>query len=181
MKEFEYNNLNNFIAGWYIDPMLCDDIVNKAENTPQLFSPGDRPYTNVDLHQLDQSLFERYINEMQSVVENYKKLYPLCSERTYDWRMTFPRVQRYEPGKYYNELHCENDGAPEYRSRHLVYMTYLNDIEEGGGTEFVSQNIVSPAKKGLTLVWPSTWTHHHRGVVANHNIKYIITGWFNFV
>ena len=36
------------------------------------------------------------------------------------------------------------------------------------------------AKKGLTLIWPATWTHTHRGIVSNDKEKYIVTGWYSF-
>ena len=35
-------------------------------------------------------------------------------------------------------------------------------------------------KKGLTLIWPSEWTHAHKGSVLHANDKYIITGWMHF-
>jgi hypothetical protein len=58
-------------------------------------------------------------------------------------------------------------------------MTYLNDVEDGG-TEFKYQNIISPAKKGLTLLWPVDWTHTHKGQISKTKEKYIITGWLSF-
>jgi hypothetical protein len=59
-------------------------------------------------------------------------------------------------------------------------MTYLNDVFEGGETEFYYQNIKVNARKGLTLVWPADWTHTHRGLVSNTQEKYIVTGWLNY-
>jgi hypothetical protein len=41
-------------------------------------------------------------------------------------------------------------------------MTYLNAVEDGGGTEFFHQNLVVQPRKGLTLVWPADWTFMHR-------------------
>jgi hypothetical protein len=58
-------------------------------------------------------------------------------------------------------------------------MTYLNDVPNGG-TEFYYQGLKSPAKKGLTLIWPADWTHTHRGIVDDKNEKYIVTGWYNY-
>jgi hypothetical protein len=58
-------------------------------------------------------------------------------------------------------------------------MTYLNDVNDGG-TEFLYQKITSPAKKGLTLIWPADWTHTHRGQISKTKEKSIITGWFNY-
>ena len=63
-------------------------------------------------------------------------------------------------------------------SRALVYMTYLNDVSNGG-TEFLYQEFKTEARKGLTLIWPAEWTHTHKGIVSPDKEKYIITGWFN--
>ena len=58
-------------------------------------------------------------------------------------------------------------------------MTYLNDVPDGGGTEFAYYpELKVNAKKGLTLLWPTDFTHTHRGVISQHE-KYIITGWFH--
>ncbi len=59
-------------------------------------------------------------------------------------------------------------------------MTYLNDVPDGG-TNFKYQNITSPAKKGLTLFWPSDFTHIHKGQISETSEKYIITGWLNIL
>ena len=56
-------------------------------------------------------------------------------------------------------------------------MTYLNDVEDGG-TEFYYQKLKTKAKKGLTLIWPTDFTHTHRGIVSKTKEKYIVTGWF---
>ena len=58
-------------------------------------------------------------------------------------------------------------------------MTYLNDIPDGGGTEFkFYPDVKIQAKKGLSLIWPTDFTHTHRGVVSEYE-KYIVTGWVN--
>ena len=61
----------------------------------------------------------------------------------------------------------------------LVWMTYLNDVDDGG-TEFENQKFSSPAKKGLTLFWPADWTYTHRGIISYTKEKYIVTGWFSY-
>ena len=60
-------------------------------------------------------------------------------------------------------------------------MTYLNDVEDGGGTEFKYQGLRHNAKKGKTLIWPSDFTHTHRGQKSPTQEKYIATSWFNHV
>lgn len=45
-------------------------------------------------------------------------------------------------------------------------MTYLNDVNDGGGTHFTYQNETINARKGRTLIWPTDFTHSHHGVVS---------------
>ena len=56
-------------------------------------------------------------------------------------------------------------------------MTYLNDVEDGG-TDFLYQNIQTKAEKGLTLIWPSIFTHTHKGIISPTKEKQIVTGWY---
>jgi hypothetical protein len=60
-------------------------------------------------------------------------------------------------------------------------MTYLNTVTDGGETEFFWQKIKVKPEKGLTLIWPSDFTHTHRGIPSPSQKKYIVTGWFNIL
>ena len=180
MRSFKDNNLNNFIAGWYIDTDLCDLIVTRSENNLNEFSAGVKEYTDCYLQTFNKQMHTQYCEQLVQVIEEYKKLYPYCYKDMHVWGWTPPRIQRYDPNKAYRDIHCENNGLGIYQNRHLAYMTYLNDVKVGGGTEFVQQGVTTNAEKGLTLIWPAGWTHHHRGVVAPQEVKYIITGWMCF-
>jgi hypothetical protein len=57
---------------------------------------------------------------------------------------------------------------------------YLNNVKKAG-TEFKYQGIKTECKKGLTLIWPSAFTHTHRGIINKKNEKYIITGWYSYI
>jgi hypothetical protein len=89
--------------------------------------------------------------------------------------------------KYYNEncggyhsFHCEA-GNIKSSDRVTTYMLYLNDVEEGGETEFLSQKVRIKPKKGTVVIWPAYFTHGHRGnVVLSEEDKYILTGWYIF-
>lgn len=91
-------------------------------------------------------------------------------------------LQYYPPSGGYKVYHTERTGKGEPEgSRHLVFMTYLNDVTDAGGTQFYHQNVTVQPVKGLTLIWPADWTHTHRGVASPTQEKAIITGWFNFL
>ena len=83
-----------------------------------------------------------------------------------------------KPGEGFLKFHFENQ-YPKLHTRHLVFMTYLNNVDKGGETEFLYQNVKFKPKKGLTLIWPTDWTHTHRGCPCKKT-KYIITGWYGF-
>ena len=180
MKAHSVNEQNNFMGGWYIDPAVCDEIVAKGENHPNVFSAGVKEYRDCDLQSFDPVLYKKYCEQLFKALEAYKELYPLCYKYLRMWGLTQPRIQRYDPGAAYRIEHCENNGEGFVLTRHLAYMTYLNDIKDGGGTEFIHQGVTTDAETGLTLFWPAGWTHYHRGVVSETETKYIITGWCCF-
>ena len=62
---------------------------------------------------------------------------------------------------------------------HPYKLSYLNNNPDGC-TYFKYQQIKTPAEKGLTLIWPSDFTHTHKGEISNKEEKYIITGWLGF-
>ena len=87
-----------------------------------------------------------------------------------------PQIQHYKPGEGYHKWHI--DGAQMNScDRAMVYMTYLNDVTEGGGTMFYHQNVTTKAVKGKTLIFPAGYTHLHKGEISKTQHKYIITGW----
>ena len=182
MLEHWINKKNNFISGWFISKKTCLDLITQAEK--ENWHTGDRNYTDVYLRDMsDKTFATNYLNEVFKVCEMYTKLYPSSYKVTKEFNIdpNTLRVQKYLPGLGYTDLHCENNGVLETANRHLAIMTYLNSIEDGGGTEFPNQEIKLDAEQGLTVVWPTQWTHLHRGIIAPNETKYIVTGWLNFL
>ena len=87
-----------------------------------------------------------------------------------------PQIQWYKPEEGYYEWHI--DGAQrDTCDRAMVYMTYLNDIDDGGGTMFYHQDMTVKPKKGKTVIFPAAYTHLHKGEISNTQDKFILTGW----
>ena len=93
-------------------------------------------------------------------------------------------AQRYTAGEGgYPYWHSENypqQGSVEPLHRNLLFMFYLNDVEEGGETEFYYQKEKIKPKAGRMVIAPSGFTHTHRGNVPVSNDKYILTSWVLF-
>ena len=81
------------------------------------------------------------------------------------------------------EYHYEQQSDDiQSQGRILTFMYYLNDIEEGGETEFVYQDRLKiKPTTGTLLIWPAGFTHTHRALpILNDEPKYLITGWIMF-
>lgn len=88
------------------------------------------------------------------------------------------KFQRTIPGGGYHMWHYEN-GSYECAARELTWMIYLNDVDEGGETEFVHQPRRIKPTKGTVVIFPAAYTHTHRGgLLLGEQDKYIVTGWY---
>jgi prolyl 4-hydroxylase len=128
----------------------------------------------------DEYGLERYYAELQRCLQQYLELHPLLKQVGVFRVIESPSIQHYRPGGGFKMPHFERAGYAT-ATRMLVWMTYLNDVSDGGGTRFVYQKHTFEAKKGRTLIWPPDFTHTHVGVVSPTEHKYIITGWMNYV
>lgn len=90
-------------------------------------------------------------------------------------------LQKYLQGSggyhhWHSEIYPQNASC-ETLHRVLLWMFYLNDVEEGGETEFLYQGRKVAPKKGRLVIAPAGFTHTHRGNVAKSCDKYIATSW----
>ena len=90
------------------------------------------------------------------------------------------KFQKTTSGGGYHTWHCEQESG-YMASRVLVYMFYLNSLNEqdGGETEFMYQKLRITPKENTLMIWPAAFTHTHRGnMILSDASKYILTGWF---
>ena len=90
------------------------------------------------------------------------------------------KIHHVKPHEGYHSFHAEVGGT-ESSNRYLVWLCYLNDVEEGGETEFLYQGLKIKPETGKMLIWPAQWTHIHRGNPIYKGEKYYATGWFNYI
>ena len=131
-------------------------------------------------HQIALPHIQEYMQALQGVLDDYIQRFPFCN--TSRFQIVEPlSMQSYPKGGGFKEWHTERlNSLPGTAFRHLVFMTYLNDVPDGG-TEWYHQDKYVDAKKGYTVIWPADWTHFHRGRVSKEHEKKIITGWFAYV
>jgi hypothetical protein len=188
------NKLNNFISGWYMNKKVCTDLINYFKNSPsQRVGRLVLKHGKIGINKkqkLSTDLFIspsnqgkeviKYNKELGEVLYKYKKQYKYCSLHQANWQITEGyNIQRYKPGEGYFKLHYERTG-PSTSLRHLTFMTYLNNVNDGGETEFIYQKLKVKPETGLTLIWGSDWNFTHRGITSKTETKYITTGWYNY-
>ncbi|MBE0366774.1 2OG-Fe(II) oxygenase [Pseudoalteromonas sp. MMG013] len=100
------------------------------------------------------------------------------------FRLGSIQAQKYDINKggypYWHSEVYPQLGHNEALHRVLLFMFYLNDVEEGGETEFVYQNKKIAPVKGSMVIAPGYFTHTHRGNKPISNDKYILTSWVLF-
>ena len=116
-----------------------------------------------------------FINCLINGIEKYAQEYPFLDAIPQTQIFYGFKIQKYNPDECYSVLHCESMGAN--LDRVLAWMIYLNDVTEGGETEFPSQDKKFQPRCGDVLFWPAHFTHPHRGIVSKTQVKYIVTGW----
>ena len=110
--------------------------------------------------------------------KDYSKKYSTLS--SYGNRTIFEyKIQKTEPTKGYHSWHCE-DTSRIASNRIGVYLLYLNDIEDGGETEFLYLSKRIKPKMGKLLIFPPNYPWTHRGNPPLSGSKYIMTGWIEF-
>ncbi|RMH47309.1 MAG: 2OG-Fe(II) oxygenase [Gammaproteobacteria bacterium] len=100
------------------------------------------------------------------------------------YRFGYLNVQKYTKNHGgYPHWHSEiypQDQSCESLHRVLLFMYYLNDVSEGGETEFFYQKKKIPPTQGTLVIAPADFTHTHRGNTPVSNDKYIVTSWILF-
>lgn len=178
----------NFIFTDYIEDLsLCDKIIDyfhKTENKMKggtglgLINENVKKSTDASLLE-NHDLSKQYMDQLKKITDKYIEKYTFSNYYNPFNLQNSINIQHYKPTEGYYGWHTERVGAAEPGVfRHLVYMTYLNDVTDDGETEFYYQQIKIQPKRGLTVIWPADWTHTHRGIASQTQDKYIVTGWY---
>ena len=186
MDKFIYlikNNLENEFCQELINKFNSDKnkypgitssgFVNKnVKNTTDLILTDD---WNIEDNILNSSLnkgLQLYFNHISKKINSTN--INIFSKK-YKIKDTGYKIQKYNCNEgyynYHNDFQYTNIGV-----RVITFIWYLNDIEEGGETEFIDGTIIKP-ERGSLLLFPSDWTYMHKGNMPLSSDKYICNGW----
>lgn len=184
----------NFIGAWDLpDKNLCKKIIEFFENNKELQRKGststgvnekikkttDITIDPILLNEKKYLIFNEYFEQLNECFKDYNNQFPFLKTFLKKIHIGHFNLQKYLPGDHFSKLHSERTDLANLH-RIFAWMTYLNDVEDGGTTDFDYFNLKIKPECGKTLIWPSEWTHAHTGSVLKSGEKYIITGWMHF-
>ena len=151
------------------------DIITKDTTDCNIISSSARilewqPIICILIKELEANL-QNYIEKLETTL--HLSLNDIYKSKAID---TF-LIHKYEKGKgkflYHNDFYIDRDRG---KYRILNYMWYLNDVIDGGETEFFGYYKIKP-QKGKMIIFPSEWFFPHCGKMPISDDKYVITGW----
>jgi len=189
------NKSPNFIGSWNIEnDKLCNEIIKFFEENksmqrvgitatgydPKLKKTTDMAIQPSDLKNKKYSLFNSYFNLLKDCFLDYRNQYPFLKHKFFSkTHIGNFNVQKYNSGDHFSHLHSERVSVDSLH-RLFAWMTYLNNVDDSGTTNFEYYDIKVKPEIGKTLIWPAEWTHAHTGSILKSGTKYIITGWIQF-
>jgi hypothetical protein len=187
-------SIENFIGVYdnYVPKEVCKEIINYFENKKKFNLAFDRIISenSGSLEKKDKTVFLNF-DSVEEWFESFKPLfvnfdvalkhYVVNSglEKTLDSSLKYTtiRIQKTLPGEGYHIWHVEKAANLGYINRILAFTIYLNDVENGGETEFLYQSQRVKPVTGRIVIWPSGFPYVHRGNPPLKGEKYIITSW----
>jgi len=124
-------------------------------------------------------------SELKSLIFNFDQAFKhyikeTGAEGAYDnneFHYTQLKLQKTLPTEGYHVWHIEHNLGFYNEPRAFAYSIYLNDIEEGGETEFLHFSKRVKPKTGRIVIWPAAFPYLHRGNPPLLGEKYILTSW----
>lgn len=188
-------NINNFIGVYdnYITKEECNNAIKLYEDQNKFNNTINRigsERTSI-LHKQDQQFFAAPNNidvwweSLRSMMLNYTLAWDHYCKNTgaknayddLDFHFTSLKIQKTLPTEGYHLWHIEHCRGYENEARAFVFSIYLNDVEEGGETEFLHFSRRVKPKTGRIVIWPAGFPYLHRGNPPLSGEKYILTSW----
>jgi len=169
-----------------LDPADCRAVIERFDADERksrgaVYRPGhvrtqqEAIKSSWDLEILDQGdwrpIFRAIHPRIQACIQHYLSRSPIL--QSFDLQVTGYKIQMYPRGEGYFRWHADSIGAG-VQSRQVAMILYLNDVAEGGETEFFHQGIKVAPRAGQLLLFPAGWNYMHRGQVPVSHDKYIV-------
>lgn len=156
------------------------DISDMSICSPEFFYDGSHGY-QADFYDQTMEMASTFISNFWNVAyKNYVSKFSII-EAAREHSIRSLKIQKTVPGQAYHGWHWETMSRDVgVYDRLLTFILYLNDIDDGGETEFLYYPTRVKPKTGRLILFPGSFTHTHRGNQPLSGEKYIVTGWVHY-
>lgn len=172
-----------YVIDSFLSPAECSALINQTKQrlaksplARQSFDPDFRTSQTAYLNSegIEKQVDEKMLKVMEVPAESGES----------------PQIQHYNVGDqfkaHYDYFHPgHDDQSLKQGQRTWTFAIYLNDVEEGGHTEFVNMDESLVPKTGRAVVWSNLQSDGsvdgqtmHQGSPVKRGEKYILTKWF---
>ena len=161
---------------------ICNDVVNLFEsadierratpnNTPRLSQLNftRKSYLNEELHKV---ICQYLLSAVDHYRFNIKSFYAFAPRNLYFEHFRIKRYISEDADQF--DTHVDVTTVSD-ECRYLSFMWYLNDVIDGGETEFTELDFKIQPKAGALMMFPPIWMFPHKGHLLNSGKKYLLS------
>ena len=168
------------VYGNVLSEDYCKELIDFIESGSPTFRDSNfRP----KFHELgfEDNMMEPLLEKIKPFFEEY--IHTTDSDAWFPQQFCweFARVKKYRKGTDDQFGPHVDVGDRLSSKRCLAFLIYLNDVDEGGETLFVTMGKKVVPRRGNMLVFPPLWTFPHQGKPTISNDKYILSTYINYV
>jgi hypothetical protein len=172
-----------------LDPEFCAQMIRSFDGMKQYHIPNGRghkrgfdgsAWTELNLMPLADAGFKGFfMKQIDDALKRYNESLALPIAIPNRPRIEDIRIKRYRAGAE-EQFEPHFDSMDDKANRYLVFLWYLNDVAEGGETEFINLGIKVAPRAGRLLMFPPFWMFQHAGLAPKSNDKYIVSTYMLF-
>ena len=164
---------------------ICNDVVNLFESADtadieRRTTPNNIPRLSqlnfTKKSYLNEELFKVVCNYLLSAVDHYKhnikSFYAFAPRNLYFEHFRIKRYISEDEDQF--DTHVDVTNVLD-ECRYLSFMWYLNDVIDGGETEFTELDFKIQPKAGALIMFPPFWMFPHKGHLLNSGKKYLLS------
>lgn len=137
-------------------------------------------WTELDIGQVaDQAFLGFFLAKIDEALERYNRDVHLTIPVPIRPRTDRLILKRYRPGGE-EGFQPHFDSIDAVAGRYMVFLWYLNDVADGGETEFCDIGRKVEARAGRLLMFPPYWMYQHAGLPPRSGDKYILSTYLMF-
>lgn len=167
---------------------FCQNLIAGFENMTELqrlngrgIRPGldNSAWTEMNIGALaDKAFLGFFLAQIDTYLARYNRDVPLTIPVPVRPKTDRLTLKRYRPQVEEFEPHF--DSIDDYSSRYMVFLWYLNNVDEGGATEFCDLGVNVAPRTGRLLMFPPYWMFQHAGRPPISGDKYILSTYLMF-